>query len=178
MLEGIGKFTPEESELVLSLCISREIKKGAVLLEESQICQSVYFLKSGAFYQFQMVDIDEQILDFHLAGEWFLNQQSFISQKPSTASIKAFQPSEILELPLGSIHELIKRSPAFFQLGKLMELSKLKAAFENQNMSPAERYTIFLETNPKALQIFPLKMIASFLKMTPETLSRVRATIR
>ncbi len=178
MLNDIGTFTNEESELVRSLCVERKIKKKETLLVEGQICQSIYLLNSGAFYQFQLEDIDQQIVDLHLPGDWFLNQQSFISQKPSTSTIVAFQPSEVLELRLDIIHSLINRSPTFFQLGKLMEQSSLQLAFANQSLSPSERYDLFLKINPKAVQVFPLKMIASFLKMTPETLSRVRAASR
>lgn len=175
VLEKIGRFSEEELNLIHKHCIPRTIKKNEILLEAGQVCRSVYFAVSGVFYQYRMHDIDENIIDLHIENEWFLNYASFISQKPSVDTLRAYSDSEILELTVDSLHHLIGLSPVFFQLAKLMQAPALRSQFFDEAMTPTEKYNHVLEHRPQLLQKFPLKYIASYLKITPETLSRVRA---
>ena len=66
------------------------------------------------------------------------------------------------------------QSPVFFQLGKLLDHGVAALQWKDQLERPDDRYRYLLEHQPEVLQAFPLKHIASFLRMTPETLSRVR----
>jgi CRP-like cAMP-binding protein len=174
VLKNIGNFSTEELDLIQKHFNRRHLKKNEVLLEVGQICSSIYFTVSGAFYQYRIIDIDENIIELHIENEWFLNYSSFISQKPSTETIKAYIDSEILEMTVYSLHSLIKISPVFFQLGKLLQPTTLRTQFFDDAMTPIEKYKYILEHRPQLLQEFPLKYIASYLKITPETLSRVR----
>ncbi len=174
VLENIGTFSSEELDLIQNQCNRRHLKKNEVLLEADQICTSIYFAVSGAFYQYRIIDIDENIIELHVENEFFLNYSSFISQKPSIDTIKAYVDSEILELTVYSLHKLIEISPVFLQLGKLLQPTTLRTQFFDDSMTPSEKYKYVLEHRPQLLQKFPLKYIASYLKITPETLSRVR----
>ncbi|SEL32482.1 Crp/Fnr family transcriptional regulator [Parapedobacter koreensis] len=174
-LEEIGNFSTYELDLIHKRATYRRIKRNEVLLTEGQICQSIYFLITGALYQYRMDDIDENIIELHSENEWFLNSPSFISQKPSVDTIKAYADSEILELTIYSIHQLIGLSPVFFQLGKLLQPANPRSQFFDNIMTPAEKYKHIMEERPLLLQKFPLKYIASYLKTTPETLSRIRS---
>jgi CRP-like cAMP-binding protein len=175
ILGKIGRFSEEELNLIHEHCIPRTLKKNEILLEAGQVCRSVYFAVSGAFYQYRMHDIDGNIIDLHIENEWFLNYVSFISQKPSVDTLRAYSDSEILEMTVDSLHHLIGASPVFFQLGKLLQAPALRSQFFDEAMTPAEKYNYVLEHRPQLLQKFPLRYIASYLKITPETLSRVRA---
>ena len=73
-----------------------------------------------------------------------------------------------------SLHNLIEISPVFFQLGKLLQPTTLRTQFYDDSMTPIEKYKYVLEHRPQLLQRFPLKYIAAYLKIAPETLSRVR----
>ena len=174
ILENIGIFSAEELNLIQKHCNPRHLKKNEILLEAGQICSSIYFLVSGSFYQYRIIDIDQNIIELHIENEWFLNYSSFISQKPSIDTIKAYEDSEILEMTVYSLHNLIKISPIFFQLGKLLQPTTLRTQFFDDAMTPTKKYNYVLEFRPQLLQKFPLKYIASYLKIAPETLSRVR----
>ena len=174
ILKSVGKFSVEELELIEKHCNLRHIKKNEILLEAGQICSSIYFIVSGSFYQYRIIDIDQNIIELHIENEWFLNYSSFISQKPSIDTIKAYEDSEILEMTKHSLHNLIKISPIFFQLGKLLQPITLRTQFFDDSMTPTEKYNYVFEYRPQLLQKFPLKYIASYLKIAPETLSRVR----
>ncbi len=175
-LAGMGAFSAEALQSIYTQCKTRQLCKQETLLEAGQICQSAYFIVSGAFYQFRMRDIDENIIELHIENEWFLNQASFIAQKPSIDTIKAYADSKILELTVSSIHQLIESSPVFFQLGKLLHPTTQRTQFFDEAMTPAEKYNYLLTHRPLLFQRFPLKYIAAYLKTTPETLSRIRST--
>jgi len=174
-LKKIGDFSASELNLINEHAIHRQLKKNEILLKEGQICRSIYFIITGAFYQYRMDDMEENIIELHIENDWFLNNTSFISQKPSVDTIKAYTDSEVLELTLYSIHNLIETSPVFFQLGKLLQPTIPRTQFFDNTMTPAEKYQYVLAHRAQLLQKFPLKYIASYLKMAPETLSRIRS---
>lgn len=175
IFQKAGNFSVSELQLLEAACVTLQLNKNDLLLKEGQVCDAAFYLLSGAAYQFRITDIDENIVDLHLKGEWFLNPSSFISRTASATTIKVFVPGEVLVLSVHTIHQLIEQSPAFLQLGKLLQPNDQRLQLFENAVSPAEKYKHILEDRPQLLQVFPLKMIASYLKMTPETLSRVRS---
>lgn len=172
---AIGKFSEWEMEQIQNCLLVKQLKKNEVLLWEGTICQSMYFIQTGSLYEYVVDELEEKVLAIHGPGEWCLNYASFISQTTSQSFIKAHADSQVLELTIHQIHALIAISPVYLQLGKLLEGSFHRAPYLNATMTPAERYEHLLLHRSQLLQLFPLKMIASYLQMTPETLSRVRA---
>jgi hypothetical protein len=75
------------------------------------------------------------------------------------------------------MHEMIGLSPAFFQLARVLEPVHSRTHLFDNQLTPLEKYQYILQHRPGLLQAFPLKIIASYLKITPETLSRVRDKI-
>jgi len=148
----------------------RVVRRREVLLSKGEIAKSVFYLLKGAVYQSNA----SNIIDLHLESEWFFNHQSFISQTPSDIEIAAFAESTVLEVSIESLHYLIIKSPAFFQLNKIMEQAKHRLHFYDNKLSPLQQYQFIMDNKPELLQKFPLQMIASYLKMAPETLSRAR----
>lgn len=175
ILNKVGRFSDADLALLEKQFVRRQFKKNEVLLAEGTVCQSVFLLVSGAVYQFAVDDIDENIIDLYTTNDWVMNYQSFVGQKPSTTQIKAYTDCEALELNIFTVHQLIEVSPVFFQLGKIMEQGMQRIHYFDNALTPQQKYNYLLDTKAQLLQDFPLKMIASYLKITPETLSRVRA---
>jgi len=174
-LLDFGRFSAEDRSLFENTWTKRECSKNETILNIGEICQSVFFIAKGAFVQYNFKDeIEQNIIELHLENEWLLNQQSFVSQKPSETIIEAFTDSTIYELTIHQLHELIGKSPAFFQLGKVLEPHYSRIHLFDKSLSPLEKYQFIFQHRRGLLQAFPLKMIASYLKITPETLSRVR----
>lgn len=174
-LDKTGRFSQSDFDRLERYLVPIQLRKSEILLEQGQICRAVYFISSGSVYQFRYEDIDEKITDLHLPKEWCLNYSSFISQAPSQNMIKANTETTAFGLSLTAIHELIAQSPVFLQLGKILEGATTRVHYLENSMSPSERYNDLIKNRPLVLQMFPLKIIASYLDMTPETLSRVRS---
>ena len=174
-LRKFGIYGPEDLTIFMDSIKTRNISKGEILLQMGAICQSVFFIESGSVYQYNFKDeIEENVIDLHLESEWVLNHKSFTSQSPSESIIKAFADCEVLELSIENIHKLVAISPVFLQLGGILETSVSRVSFFDNALTPLKKYQYILQNRPQLIQVFPLKLIASCLKITPETLSRVR----
>jgi CRP-like cAMP-binding protein len=174
-LTQIGTFSDEQIRLFTHRVKGRAVEKDTILLAAGAVCQTVYCSLEGAFYQATQNDEQEPvIIDLHLPGQWFFNHQSFVTQTPSVYAIQAYSDGIVLELSVQVIHELIAITPVFLQLGSLFNQATDRIRFFDQNLTPAQKYQYILDSQPQLLHLFPLKMIAAYLKMTPETLSRVR----
>jgi CRP-like cAMP-binding protein len=175
ILNSLGQFSNFEAELFEKHSANKILNKNEVLLNEGEVCKCFYFILSGSFSQFQTDDIDEVVIDLHLQNEWMFNQQSLTEQIPSNTTIKAFSKSAVIELSLNSFHCLCSKSQSFLQFGKILNQSKNRIYIFDNSLKPNEKYSYINKSKPELAKVFPIKMIASFLKIAPETLSRVRA---
>ena len=144
-------------------------------MQQGQVCQSVFFLKRGSCRHIVQTEAgDERVLNLHTENDWMADFTSLTAQKPAEGSILAQEECEVLELELTAVHDLIRAHPAFFQLGRILELVQYPATPHFSQMSPDAAYHHLLTTRPQLLQKFSLKHIAALLQITPETVSRVR----
>lgn len=175
ILFAVGQFSDAEIALFEKFITKKTLKKNDILLKEGEICKSVFYILSGSFFQFQTDEITENIIDLHLQKEWMFNHLSLIEQSPSKTAIKAFTKSEVIELSLSSLHSLIAKSQAFMQFGRIFNQPNNRIYLYDNSLNPTQKYNYIKEAKPLISQVFPIKMIASYLKIAPETLSRVRA---
>ena len=174
LLNNIGNFSDTEVILFSERAIKRTFQKNEILLNEGDVCQSAFHIISGEAFQFCYDDIDEQIIDLHIESDWCLNHSSFVTQKPSTVIIKAYSGLTVLELSITSVHELVALSPSFFQLGSVLQQTVSRVQYFDNINTAEEKHKQLFSARPQLFQKFPLKMIASYLKIAPETLSRIR----
>ncbi len=169
-------MTQQEVNIFLDLLVRKSFAKGELLLDIGEVCKAFSFIIKGSFKQyFKNEELDEEITNLFIENDWVLNHQSFTAQKPSLYKIEAFEDSEILSINIHQLHELIRLHPSFFALGKILE--SIDSGLKSKK-TPEEKYVSLLDSRPEFIQKFPLKYIASYLGMTPETLSRVRSRIR
>ncbi|MEQ9375399.1 MAG: Crp/Fnr family transcriptional regulator [Imperialibacter sp.] len=171
-------FSTVELGLIKERLKLHRLKKGELLLREGQVCNGLYYLDHGSLTQKRNGDGEAVVTGLFTPGDWLMDNRSFVSRRPSNTSITAFEESQVFELDIDAIHELIGISQLFFRLGTLFE-NRFDGVEEAGSLSSIdEKYLLLMHSRPKVLQTFPLKLIASYLQITPETLSRVRSRIK
>ena len=174
-LNKAGRYSEKELILLKKELQFRTLKKEEILLNKGDICSSLCFIIKGAIYQYKIdAEFNKNVIDLNVSNDWIINHKNFTTQKPSEYFIQSYEESTICILSIESIHRLIAQSQSFLQMGKILEESISRIDFFDNNDTPDEKYQYVLKNKPELIQKFPQKLIASYLKITPETLSRVR----
>lgn len=158
--------------------IKKSLIKDELLLKEGQVENSLYLIESGAVRVFLLSELEETNIRFGYSGSMINSLASFLRQSPSEFYIEALRKTEIKILSREQILDFIHRSQAHLE----GYTAFIESAFAQQidreidllTPSPADRLGRVLKRSPNLFQEIPLKHIASYLRMTPETLSRIR----
>lgn len=172
-------LTAQEAELIQDVFKPKKIRKHQYLLQEGEVCKTAGFLVKGAMKQYTVDNAGkENILGLYLENWWVGDRESFSNDTPSTYFIDAFEESEMLLISKADyIQHLSKQSFMTELLKTLSErqaLQLLKRVHSAKTLSAEQRLTELEKTYPEFLQRFPQHIIASYLGMTKETLSRIR----
>jgi CRP-like cAMP-binding protein len=178
-LNETGNYSNQDLILIEDLLNFKIIEKDELILDVGEICSEIHFIDKGAIYQYKInSDLNKMVIDLNISNDWVVNHKSFTLRKPSEFYIQAFEKTSIYSLSVESIHKLIAQSQSFLQMGKILEEATSRVSYFDENKTPYEKYEYLLKNKREVIQIFPLKIIASYLKITPETLSRVRKRIK
>jgi len=149
------------------------------LLNEGDICKHLTFVNSGCLREYTIDNKGaEHIIQFAIEDWWVSDLNSFLSGLPATHNIDALQDSEVLLLEKSSRNKLLEECPKmerFFRL--LLESNYIvthQRVADSLSKSAEERYLRFIKTYPKLFEQIPQNQIASYLGITPQSLSRIR----
>ncbi len=177
-IQSFGHFSPDHLSFILHRLHVLHAEKGHILVNEKQVCQSFYFINSGAFRHYHMQKTGEETtLNLFIKNEWLFEYESFMTQQPSKNIIQAVTHSELFGLTIQDFYDLIKISDTFFWPGYIFEQAAKYRECQYLRLPLEKRYEQLVATKPELLIYFRLKYIASYLGMAPETLSRVRRKI-
>jgi CRP-like cAMP-binding protein len=171
----------DKAEIIASLLKKMTVKKNTILLAEGQICRHNYIVENGVARKFFNHYDKEITTEIYLKGDIAHSFESFIKQTRSDEYIVACTKLDILCIDFNKYTEakklyswLIELDLLFAEQYAIQLERKLK---EQITLNAAERYKKILVNYPKILQEVPLKIIASYLNVTVERLSRIRAKI-
>lgn len=163
-------------------CLHRvNVPKKTQIIKEGQKCDFIAFVADGGFRFYHMKDGEERITAFFFPGDFVSNYRSFLTGKPSDHYIEAVSNSTIYKISKYDLHGLYDKHKNFERLGRLIAESTYLAIAKRVdsllNLSPEDRYKELLGRSSQLLQDVPQYMIASYLGVKPETLSRIRAKL-
>jgi CRP-like cAMP-binding protein len=172
-------ISDEEFKHVQEAFSSKKVKKRQFILHEGSICQYSAFIVKGAMRQY-LIDKRgvEHIVRFGIENWWMSDRESFMMLTPSQYNIDAVEDCDVLVTSNEQVTNLIARSPAFLKVTH--ELDKRSYITSHHRIQAAisysaeERFVHLTKTYPEFLQRFPQNMIASYLGISPETLSWFR----
>lgn len=171
-------FTQKLSSKLEEIAIVKTIDKGTLLVKEGDIETSLYYVSSGALRVFLLSEFEEMTIRFGYEGSYINSLSSFINNRPSEFYIEAIRKSTITIIPKSRLEEIIYNDTESMQeyiaLMEALVTQQIEREIDLLTVSPAERLKRVLERSPNLFQQIPLKYIASYLRMTPETLSRIR----
>ena len=170
-------LTIEEETLLFSKIIHRNYLKDQYLVQQGDVCKSVSFIISGCTKTFYMdTEGQEHIVMFSIENWWTSDLGSFITQSPADYNVQCLENTQIFQFTYDILEELYIEIPKLERLfRKIVEpafVASQKRIIRNFSLSAKERYLIFKETYPKIEQRVPQYMIASYLGITKEFLSK------
>ena len=148
-------------------------------MQEGEVCKYTAFIVKGAMRQYRVDDKgEEHIIRLYIENWWATDRESLMKQTPSIYFIDAWEDTEGLLVTKAALTDLIDRIPALSEWIRNLDANFAIASQRRLNaaisLSAEERYHDLEETYPEFLQRFPQHIIASYLGINRETLSRIR----
>ncbi|MBS7232606.1 Crp/Fnr family transcriptional regulator [Flavobacterium psychroterrae] len=178
-LQNQIQLNDQELNMIQKVCVSKRLRKNQYLLQEGDVWRYNAFITSGCLRTYSVNDkLQEHILNFAIENYWIGDRESLLNGTPSRYNIDAIEDSEVLLISKEDFAVLMKSIPQFQDLVNLIIERSFAASQDRINSSISlnaeEKYATFLKRQPKIANRVPQHMVASYLGITPETLSRIR----
>lgn len=181
-IERYVKITDAEWAEVAPCWRRYSFPKGSFISQAGRVETHGYIVEEGVQRLYYEHDGNEHCLGFAYGHSWSGDYDSFLGQRPGRFQVQAVTDSVLLGIDRTDLLRLYDRIPSMDRWGRLIveELVQGRATreIEQLTLGAEERYRRLLKRSPHLLQLVSQKDIASYLRMTPETFSRLRSKVR
>lgn len=172
-------ISEEDFKVIRSHFIKKRIRKKQYLLEEGKIGKHMAFIVKGAMRKYYIDEKGiEHIVDLYIENWWAGDRESFVMSTPSVYNIDAWEDCEVLLISRENTLRLCQQCSAFnellLKLDERNNIATQKRITSSISYTAERRYADFVDYHPYFVQRFPQHIIASYLGITKDTLSRVR----
>jgi CRP-like cAMP-binding protein len=176
------QLTPDEQSIFLAKVKFRKYLKGQFVLQNGDVCRHESFVLSGCLKAFYIDNAgQEHIVMFAIEDWWTADLGSFVTQTPADLNVQCLEDSELAQITYGDLQQLYTEIPKFDRFFRIIIQNAFVAAqkriVNNLSLPATERYIQFREQYPKIEQRVPQYMIASYLGITKEFLSKIRTQL-
>lgn len=180
-LSQFPHYTPQVFEHVKPYLTVRKLSLGDFFLREGSVCKSIGFIESGLVRLYYLNDGKEITNCFCKEHTLTTSYSSLITGQESDIAIQAVEETQLIILPYEALQLLYEQNLFWQQVGRLAAESEIITTECHsrflRDLSATERYLQILENESELLQRVPLNYLATYLQVTPETLSRIRNKI-
>lgn len=179
-LSGFGRLSEADASLFAAACTEAQYSRGDYFIREGEVCHRIGFLVSGISRVYHIANDKEYTSYFNLPqrNRMVGSFESFLAQRPSREGIHFLQDTELILISRTELYALYDRSPAIQELGRRMAeynyILAMERIYSLQHDTAQARYEKLLHTYEDLVNLVPHHYIASYLGVTPESLSRIR----
>lgn len=172
-------LTDAEFEIVMKAFTFKRLRRKQYLLQEGDVCKYYGFILSGAMRQYSVDNKGtEYVINLGLEESWVGDRESFFMLTPSRYNIDAWEDTDLLLITNEDFQRLLDTVPAVVTMVRVIDqryyITTQRRLHSSIAYTARERYEELVNTQPELIQRFPQQMIASYLGISPETLSRIR----
>jgi CRP-like cAMP-binding protein len=172
-------FTKDELKHMRSLSIVKKLRRRQFLLQEGEVCRYKTFVVKGLLKTYRLKDDGtEYIMRFAAENSWSVDHESYNNQTPSKYYIEALEETQAIQWTREDFDQLLDSIPALKTFSEKIKANNLDASQDrilmNISYTSEEKYQQFVTSFPDIFRRVPLHMVASYLGVSRETLSRIR----
>ncbi len=172
-------ISEREEAVILSFFEPFEIKRKKDLMRYGEVCKHIDFIVKGCLRSYYADEKGiEHIYQIRMDNSWISDLESFYTQEPSRYYIEALEDTQLLRITRGNLEKLYEEVPGMERYFRILfqkaYVNSLKRLSSTMWEPAADRYKNLLKRHPDMFQRVPMVYIASYLGITPESLSRIR----
>jgi len=181
-INRVVALTEEEERILISLISYRKLLKGQYFLQQGDVCKFSGFVILGCTKTFYVDEEgQEHVVMFSIEDWWTSDMGSFITQKPADFNVQCLENTELIQFSYENQQQMMQEIPKLERFFRIIVekafVASQKRIVRNMSMSAKDRYLFFRKEYPQMEQRIPQYLIASYLGITKEFLSKIKSQL-